>query len=660
MLKESSRGIPFLCLFFTFSLLWLEIVMMLFTEGDINLNIKLLFSASIGVFIACAVSIFPFKLVRRVLTIVISAALAILFFSEILLWRSFGYFYPIETIFNMASDVADGFSGNVLGAVKNELFTLFLLSLPTLIFVFISKNAKLKARSFFGLALTLAIGILIHFSAENAIKNLSASDEEFVTDLDYYGEKFDFDQGVSRFGLATALRLNSLYSALGLPKSSGFSDISYIFEKNTPELQLSDFSLSELCENENDFNIKNLAAEFLTVSPTEKNEYTGIFKGKNLIFICAEALSPYAVSAERTPTLYSLMNEGFVFANYYQPSFGESTSGGEYALLCSQVPGHFSGEKGLSMALACDENLKYSLPGLFSLNGYNCSGFHNNSYTYYSRNITHPKMGLNWYGVGGCVTDSKEKIDLGERLSPGWPRSDEELVMFTSDIYMSSEKPFFTYYLTVSGHNNYSFSENTQARKNRLSADEMIYSERVEAYLACQTELEKALTKLISELKEANILDETVIALSNDHYPYGLSAAWQGNNGRDYTSELAGKKLDQYERERGVFFIWNSEMKHSVSVTKPTSGFDVMPTLLNLFGIEYDSRLLAGRDAMSSSDGLVFFSDFSFISEKGSYFAGKTAADAALSDTAEAVEQRIKNSRKLRKYDFFKYLEVYS
>ncbi len=651
-------------LFFTFSLFWLELITMIFCTGIQNINLLILFSSSVGFTTALIISLIPFETAGRVSGYVLLSFITIIFITEILLWRTFGFFYPPETILGMAEDVVGSYSGTVFATLRSGIIPIILSLLPILLFSLFNRCFSFKPHAFLGRTATLVIAILLHFGARNTIDTISKA-QHSPTDAEYYSSEFEFTESTSRFGLCTSIRLNTLYSFIGIPRSSipleqpPVNDI-----KDDIEYNLSDFNLNKLSKAGENSNIRSLATAFSAEAPTEKNSYSEIYKGKNLILICAEALSPYVIDPELTPTLYKLTNEGISFKNYYQPSFGESTLGGEYALLCSQIPGRSVGEKGLTMQLACSENLKYSLPGLFSEADYNCLGFHNNSYSYYSRDKTHPKLGLNWYGVGGSKTDElHDNIDIGEMLSNGWPRSDDELVVSTFDIYKDSEKPFFTYYLSVSGHNNYSFSENTQARKNRHKAEQLNFCEQVQAYIACQLELEKALTSLISLLGSAGIADKTVIALSNDHYPYGLSASWQGNGGKDLLSELAGKKLDRYEREKGVFFIWSADMKEGIVIEKPTCGADVMPTLLNLFGIEYDSRLLAGRDALSSCMGSVMFSDYSFMTDKGGYFAETdryyTNGDTTLSDLKELEKQlqaRIKNSRSFRKLCFIKHL----
>jgi membrane-anchored protein YejM (alkaline phosphatase superfamily) len=77
---------------------------------------------------------------------------------------------------------------------------------------------------------------------------------------------------------------------------------------------------------------------FSSITPTNKNQYTGMFEGYNMIFITAEGFSKYLISEELTPTLYRLSNEGFVFNNYYTPLHYTSTSGGEFQNLTGLYP----------------------------------------------------------------------------------------------------------------------------------------------------------------------------------------------------------------------------------------------------------------------------------------------------------------------------------
>ncbi len=667
---KTCKKYLYLNLFFILTLFFSELCLIYFTTGSFQ-NVKrvFFFSFSIGAVLTFITALIGRRSFFRIFAMIILVIIYVSFVAEILLYRSFGFFYPPETIFNMAGDVIGSYSGGIIQTAIFGIAPVILLFIPISLFSALNRYVSVGYLKKSGAwVLVFALGVGVHFLT---VATLNEGESGEISDRDYHGASFDFNEGVKRFGLAEGLRLNFVYSVRGIP-SNELKNREIKWENTDNGLNMTnynkkDIEFDKIKSAASDKRVKEMCDYFMGVKPSEKNEKTGVFKGKNLIFICAEAFSSYSVSKERTPTLYKLMNEGFVFTDYYQPSFGESTSGGEYSLLLGQVPKKDSGEKGMSMRLACEENLKYSLPALFEKEGYFTNGFHNNSFTYYGRDVTHPKMNMNWYGCYGCVTNDGSYLDLSKELSGGWPRLDSELITKTVDRYMYGDKPFFTYYLTVSGHNNYSFDENTAARKNKDTVSSLKCSERVKAYLAAQYELEKALTELIEALNAAGRLNETVIALSNDHYPYGLAPLWQGNGGRDYISELYGKEVvSTAEREKGAFFIWCSDMKRAERVEKPTSSFDVLPTLLNLFGIEFDSRLLAGRDTFSNEKGLAFFSDYSWKTELAQYDAasGKITkfspvSDEYIKEIHGEVKNRIQYSKMLRQKNLFKLVKDY-
>lgn len=646
--------------YFPLSAIYLELALIFLTKNTPqNPFVLLLFSLSFGLFFALLIHLTPFTKFKKALSLIILFIISFYFVLQFYLFRAFGYFYPPETVLHMSSGVLDSFSDSVFKTALSGIYAVPILMLPPILFIFIPVENKNKSSFKCGVFL-LALSVILEGSAIAYVFSVPKLKDE-------YRESYDFNTAAKRFGLICSTKLNFLYAHTSAENTGEehFSPITH-----TPRTTFNAFNINfqSLISQETNDDIKKLHMYYSSVLPSEQNEYTGFFKGKNLIFICAEAFSPYCISEDKTPTLYKLTHNGFVFENYYNPSFAESTSGGEYALLLSQVPKRGSGEVGLSMSLAGENNMRYSLPSLFALNGYSCKGYHNNSYTYYNRNVTHPKMNMSWYGVGGSVVKAGHSaLDLGNLLSPGWPRSDKELIEHTFDQFANSDEPFFTYYLTVSGHNNYSFSENTQSRNNSSMYENAPHSEKIKAYLSCQYELEKALALLTEKLEASGQLDETVIVLSNDHYPYGLSSTWAGNGGRDYLSELSGgKSADVFEKERGCLIIYNSSIKEPIKISKPVSAFDVTPTVLNLFGISYDSRFFVGNDALASDKGLIFLSNGSIMTESFKYYSesGKTITLMPIDDTEitaikQAVKNKIKYSFLARKFDYFGVLSPY-
>ena len=211
-----------------------------------------------------------------------------------------------------------------------------------------------------------------------------------------------------------------------------------------------------------------------------------------------------------------------------------------------------------------DKLLPFSLGNQFNLLGVESKAYHNHTYTYYERDQTHPNLGYIYKGKGnGLVLDS----DV-------WPGSDLEMINHTVDEYINEEQ-FHVYYLTVSGHMNYTFTGNSMSYKNKALVKDLPYSSEARAYIACQIELDRAMEELIKRLNDAGVADKTVIALSSDHYPYG----WE----KERLDELAGHEIDpEFEIYRNHFILWNQGMDNNIVIDKPASSLDILPTLSNL------------------------------------------------------------------------------
>lgn len=348
-----------------------------------------------------------------------------------------------------------------------------------------------------------------------------------------------------------------------------------------------------------------LATYIRDQQPTMTNEYTGIFEGYNLIFLTAEGFSPYAVREDLTPTLYHLIHTGFVFDNYYVPLWQTSTSDGEYINCTGLIPdGQFSMKK------SAENSMPYTLAGYFNREGLQSRAYHNNNLSYYSRHLTHPNLG---YLFKACNLGGLPEAEYGQYVfqmegADQWPASDYEMMVSTLPEYLQDER-FHAYYMTVSGHMNYNFLGNSMARKNQDAVSGLEMSENAQAYIACNIELDKALEYLLEQLREAGKLENTVIALSADHYPYAMS--------EEQYEELAGRDLD-YGKDlfRNNLILWNVAYEEEpVLVHKACGSMDLLPTLLNLFGFDYDSRMFAGRDIFSEEEGMVIFNDRSFVTD---------------------------------------------
>lgn len=142
--------------------------------------------------------------------------------------------------------------------------------------------------------------------------------------------------------------------------------------------------------------------------------------------------------------------------------------------------------------------------------GYVTKAYHNHTFDYYNRDLSHPNIGYDYKGVGNGLSITRQ-----------WPSSDLEMMVATIDEYIDKE-PFHAYYMTVSGHLEYNFIGNHMAMKNKNHVEHRDLSEQAKAYLAVHILLDRALEELINRLEDADVLDNTLIVMTGDHYPYGL------------------------------------------------------------------------------------------------------------------------------------------
>ncbi|MBP5159346.1 MAG: LTA synthase family protein, partial [Lachnospiraceae bacterium] len=320
-----------------------------------------------------------------------------------------------------------------------------------------------------------------------------------------------------------------------------------------------------------------------------------------------------------------------------------STSDGEYVECTSLIPYSTN-----SFKRSKHNDLAFCLGNLMNPMGYSSHAYHAHTATYYGRNETHPNMGYEF----------KAK-KAGLQITDQWPESDLEMMQNSIPDYINEEH-FNVYYMTVSGHLEYNFSGNMMSAKNKELVKDLPYSDAVKAYISCNIELDRALEYLIDQLEKAGIADKTVIAFGADHYPYGLT--------NEQINERAGYEVEtNFELYRNNFVLWSESIEEPIVIDKYASSLDMLPTLLNLLGIDYDSRLLMGRDILSDSPALVIFSNQSFITDFCKYNS-KTGEVTMLKDVElpegyiDAVTKIVRNkfdvSKSILLNDYYRYLPI--
>ena len=362
--------------------------------------------------------------------------------------------------------------------------------------------------------------------------------------------------------------------------------------------------------------------------PTYTNEYTGMFKGKNLIYIMAESFDGYFVDKELTPTLYKMIHDGFYFKNYYTPT-NLSTIGGEFSLLTGLLPdlavlnNQWNGNYNNN---GHHNYYPYGLGNLFKDLDYDVYAYHDYFYNFQNRDYYLKDLGFDDYKACGNGMETRMDCSI-------FPASDDEMINGSIDDYINSDS-FMVYYVTVSGHAKWGFGYNAMAEKNKDLVSDLNYSDTVRAYISANLELEKAMTTLLDKLSAAGKLEDTVIVMASDHHPYFMED--------EQMEELAGKELDKYSLYKNDLIIYNPSVE-DVTVDKICNTIDVLPTVLNLFGIEYDSRLVVGKDILSDSDGVAIFADYSWLADNDD-------------DYSNVVSNKYLVSKNIMVYDYYRYL----
>ncbi len=668
--KKERSYIPAL-IFYPFAIVFFELALKFMDDynspWNISLPVTILFSVSLGLLLAFLFTLIRPVLLSRILSGVTLLLIWLVFCVEYDCNQFYKMYYGITYAVSMTGQVMGDFSSVVWEVAREYAVEEAFFAIPIILylgaFAIILPKRKYPKK--------LIPILLIPFLILQTITSLFC---RFSETGNIYTYDFTVFNSVPHIGLLNTFRLEIAYMIGGTPKAPIENDEFVLWtpdaedntvasesensESNTeealnvntdsdeqnnantendtdteitdePEIEepiVYDYNayvdFASLIENENNQTTKKMHEYFGSLEPSMQNKYTGYFEGKNLIYMSAEAFCPYAIDKDFTPTLYMLANNGFVFKDYYQPSWSLSTTGGEFANLTGVIPEWI--ESGNSFTVSANKYMPYSLAALFTEKGYTCKAYHNNSFDFYDRDKTHPNLGYDYKGIGnGLVLETKN-----------WPNSDFEMMEATIpemiDEYKETGVPFHTYYMTVSGHCNYNWGGNAMSKKNKEAAVEAFpdSSTTVQAYMACNLELENACKYLIEELDNAGILEDTVICITADHYPYAMS-----EGSIDYYTELSGiddtpKCISRY---KNTLIMYCASMEEPVIVDTPCYSVDIVPTLDNLFGITYDSRLYSGRDIfaenydpekVSSSMPLVIIpigNRYSFVTAAGSY-----------------------------------------
>lgn len=401
-----------------------------------------------------------------------------------------------------------------------------------------------------------------------------------------------------------------------------------------------------LIDEETDEELNTLNKYFISNEASTTNEYTGLLEGKNVIVIMVESGNDILLNEEYYPNIARLMKNGYTFINNYSPRNVCSTGNNEMSALISL----YSINNNCTANVYQDNTYFESIFNLFKDANYNTNSFHDHYDEYYARDIIHKNMGSDAYY-------NAIDLDLDFKYSYGSWASDEELMENYLEYLRDSDlsKPFMSFITTVTSHQPYNGSGYGKAYADLFPEE---YPDELKYYMSKLKVVDNAIGILLEGLESLNILDDTVIVLFGDHYPYAIEPDTL-NLELDYDATL-DSNADQVP-----LIIYNSQLEEK-EFLQYTSYINLTPTLANLFNLKFDSRLYMGLDALSREyDSLVIFPDGSWknanayynaSTSKISYYIKNMYTDEEILAINSKVRLKLEMSSLAIRRNYFSYL----
>ena len=637
-----------LFIIFLLSFIYLELVFKIMNFGIANLfSLSFiyysLFSIIISLILYLICKSFSEKTNRRI-SLTIMFIICLVFTVEYVFRNIFNTFFSFSLL--KIIDQALTFGGTAISETLKMLPCVILLFVPFIIMLIIRKKIGFekhkKKKKVISYVVTLTLSILLFVLLAN-----TGSNKALFYDVENNSLNFE------KLGVGPSIYLDVKRLLFGFNEKIEFDSdgnfsketINENGEKVTYEFNNLDIDFDKLINETNDSTIKNMHEYFKNDSGTLQNEYTKLFEGKNLVLVMAESLNTIAISEKYTPTLYKMANESFVFDNFYTP-VNLSTIGGEF----QNLTGLFANLNMLSTKWRKGTNsYPMGIAKLFKNKGYKAYAYHANSYNFQNRDVYLKSIGFDYYFAKGTGLEKKMNCNL-------WPQSDLDMINATYEDFIDNEEPFLAYFVSVSGHMEWSFSTNAMSRRYKDELKDSGYSEEAAAYIAANMDLDRAMKSLIDKLEEKGKLKDTVFAIVPDHYPYSMNI--------NTINELSDFKRDEVIGvNKSTFILWNSETE-TKKIDKVSTQLDTLPTIYNLFNLPYDSRLIIGKDILSPSyEGLAFFTNRSWVTNKGTYYAsngkfvpndGIEIEDNYVNKINKSVQNKINMSKYIIEKDYYR------
>lgn len=572
-------------------------------ENKLELTSIIFFSIAFAVSIfVCILLMLPRKL-KSIVIISFIVIITIYVLGQDIYYEIFGDFFSFKEIVSLQAGLE--FTGGVV-KFKFPHYVFVILSLTTLI-------------------------LYIKFNRDNQIKICKKNNRLFILPLFLFvlvNVNAQYPPKSARLYLSDHYLYQSVYSNKKFIPSFGFLNF---FARDFFDAIIPEIVSKKDIDYINKFFLDNMKNH-------EDNEFSGIFEDKNLVFIVVESLDYMAINEELTPNLVKLMNEGINFENHYVPVYPRTTCDSEIIYNTSIIP---SVKDGPTCYMFNENTYTNSLANLFNNKGYNTSAFHSNYKEFYTRYKVYEGLGYDqFYGQNEIGLSEIEK------------RYDSLFFEKGKDLMIREDGKFLSSIVTLSGHSPYNM-DNLAVERHYDAVDNYYgdsISKEVKAYIAAQMETDLFVEEVLADLEEKNLIDDTIIVLTSDHYPYTMDTE---------TYEKHTGIKDEYLKNKAPLVIWGNGIEHQ-TVDKLSSSFDVLPTIANMFNLDVDYTFYFGNDVFSDDyTPIVYYKDFSWFDEDGNYVLyGKlqdgTADGEYIDNMTQMIDEYFNVAQKILKVDYFK------
>jgi len=606
--------IPFVDKLIFIGLGFINLLFIFLFYGEVNA-----YSYHLFIILFSILSLSILLLPRIVNKVVFSLILFLIYIYQIvqeIYYSAFSQYFMLKTVRNLATTALQ-VKSSVLEFVELIYFVPLLFYCLTLLLLFVVHNNKKSKWTFCVCMAPLFIFLMLN--ANESINKKIAQSELSRAELKYYQSDFyiyheipNMNSFVERFG-----KFGILYYELDDKRSYQFNE-SLAFETE---------ELFEIIVNRR------------TENHLIDNEYTNLFSGKDLLLIEAESLVNFAIDKNLTPTLYRLLNEGYVFTGYNSILLAGSTADTEFSVHTSMIPP----VHGVTYFENAHNYYPTTLTRLFKEGGYYSTAFHANSGAFYNRNQMLYTFGYDLFIDADSISMPHYQLDSIMA---------QEIQNFVSDT-----QPNFMFWITYNGHQPYH-----SIGKEYACSNDFYIGIPESYYLAANSEYPNDDSSL--NCYRAKIMDlDKGIGFFIDHYPYELDNLVIIVYG-DHHPKGLGLEIENFDRNyenNTPFLIWNSELGHKL-IDKPSTVLDVLPTIANLFGFVYDSGTVYGYDLLAPNYYGFYYNNLDNIVTKNYTYEAVSDTLIVLNSAVseEEIRQEITDffflreiSRTLIKIDFF-------